>query len=167
MSSKTKIVVLHSKEVIYTAIFAVLGILLVLLLFFMFSPKKTVEKKSIEERVTTETGSRYIPGVYSSSIVLNNSVIDIEIAVDDNNINSIAIVNLDEAVSVMYPLIKPSFEEITAQIYKNQSLEGISYSDDNKYTSLVLIEAINEALSKSIISEESIDSITGEAQILE
>ncbi|MFT3982310.1 MAG: hypothetical protein QM697_00270 [Lachnospiraceae bacterium] len=167
MSSKTKIVVLHSKEVIYTAIFAVLGILLVLLLFFMFSPKKTVEKKSIEERVTTETGSRYIPGVYSSSIVLNNSVIDIEIAVDDNNINSIAIVNLDEAVSVMYPLIKPSFEEITAQIYKNQSLEGISYSDDNKYTSLVLIEAINEALNKAVISEESIDSITGEAQIFE
>lgn len=167
MSSKTKIVVLHSKEVIYTAIFAILGILLILLLFFMFSPKKTAEKKSDEEKVTLETGSRYIPGVYTSSIVLNNSVIDIEIAVDDNNINSIAIVNLNEAVSAMYPLIKPSFEEITAQIYKNQSLEGISYSDDNKYTSLVLIEAINEALGKAIIAEDSLEDITGEAEILE
>ena len=36
MSSKTRIVVFHMKEIIYTAIFAALGILLVLLLLFMF-----------------------------------------------------------------------------------------------------------------------------------
>ena len=40
MSSKTKIVVLHMKEIIYTAVFVVLGILLIVLLAFMFSPKK-------------------------------------------------------------------------------------------------------------------------------
>ena len=38
MSSKTKIVVLHMKEVIYTVVFIVLGILLILLLTFMFLP---------------------------------------------------------------------------------------------------------------------------------
>ena len=36
MSSKTKIVVLHMKEIIYTVIFAVLAIILILLLIFMF-----------------------------------------------------------------------------------------------------------------------------------
>ena len=40
MSSKTKIVVLRMKEIIYTAIFLGLGILLVLLLFIMFRPSK-------------------------------------------------------------------------------------------------------------------------------
>ena len=40
MSAKTKIVVLHMKELIYTAIFVGLGILLVVLLLFMFLPKK-------------------------------------------------------------------------------------------------------------------------------
>ena len=40
MSSKTKIVVLHMKEVIYTAIFLVLAILLIVLLFTMFGAKK-------------------------------------------------------------------------------------------------------------------------------
>ena len=39
MSSKTKIVVLHMKEIIYTTVFVVLGILLVVLLAFMFLPK--------------------------------------------------------------------------------------------------------------------------------
>lgn len=40
MSSKTKIVVLRMKEIIYTAIFIGLGIILVTLLFIMFRPKK-------------------------------------------------------------------------------------------------------------------------------
>ena len=40
MSAKTKIVVLHMKELIYTGIFAVLGILFVVLLVMMFLPDK-------------------------------------------------------------------------------------------------------------------------------
>ena len=40
MSAKTKIVVLHMKELIYTLIFAGLGILLIFLLLFMFLPGK-------------------------------------------------------------------------------------------------------------------------------
>ena len=41
MSSKTKIVVLRMKELIYTGIFVALGILLILLLVYMFAPKRT------------------------------------------------------------------------------------------------------------------------------
>ncbi len=40
MGSKTKIVVLHMKEVIYTVIFAALGILLLFLLLF-YVPSKS------------------------------------------------------------------------------------------------------------------------------
>ena len=53
MSSKTKIVVLHMKEVIYTVVFIVLGILLILLLTFMFLPngeKHTSKKPRIHAR---------------------------------------------------------------------------------------------------------------------
>lgn len=41
MSSKTKIVVLHMKELIYTGIFLLLGIVLILLLLSMFTPDET------------------------------------------------------------------------------------------------------------------------------
>ena len=44
MSSKTKIIVLHMREIIYTVVFAVLALILILLVFFMFGPKK--EEKS-------------------------------------------------------------------------------------------------------------------------
>ena len=40
MSSKTKIVVLHTKEVIYTGIFVVLAVVLAVLLFLMFGKIK-------------------------------------------------------------------------------------------------------------------------------
>ncbi len=40
MSSKTKIIVLHMREIIYTVVFAVLALILILLLFFMFGPKR-------------------------------------------------------------------------------------------------------------------------------
>ena len=36
MSAKTKIIVLHMKEVIYTGIFLLLAVILAIVLFFMF-----------------------------------------------------------------------------------------------------------------------------------
>ena len=48
MSAKTKIVVLHLKELIYTGIFAVLGILFIILLVIMFLPKDKESKKEEE-----------------------------------------------------------------------------------------------------------------------
>ena len=39
MSAKTKIVVLHMKELVYTVIFVVLAVLLILLFVFMFGSK--------------------------------------------------------------------------------------------------------------------------------
>lgn len=47
MSAKTKIVVFKAKELIYTGIFVLLGILLILLLIFMFAPSKEQDRKSV------------------------------------------------------------------------------------------------------------------------
>ena len=53
MDSKTKIVVLHTKELIYTAVFALLCILLIVLLFVMFGPGHTDKKQNISQTVYT------------------------------------------------------------------------------------------------------------------
>jgi uncharacterized protein with FMN-binding domain len=146
VSSKTKIVVLHLKELVYTAIFAVLGILLILLLIFMFLPDS-------KEKTAKET-MKYTAGVYTSSIQLNNNAIDVEVMVDDTHINSISLVNLDETTAAMYPLMQPALDNLSQQIYENQSLENISYEDDNQYTSMVLLNAIQDALDKASYKEE-------------
>lgn len=54
MKSKTKIIVLHMKEIIYTIIFAALGILLILLLILMFHPTEQ-SAKSDPQCCITET----------------------------------------------------------------------------------------------------------------
>ena len=140
MSAKTKIIVLHMKEIIYTAVFIVLGILLIILLAFMFSPK---QKDSIPSEAS------YIPGIYTSTFSLNNTHLELEVVVDDSRIKAIRFSNLDESVTTMYPLMQPTIEYIADQIYDSQSLENISYSQESPYTSKVILNAIEDALKKA------------------
>lgn len=142
MSSKTKIVVLHMKEIIYTAVFVMLGILLIILLAFMFFPK---------QKNDTSSEQRYVPGIYTSTVSLNNTNLEVEVVVDSSHINAIRFSNLDESVTTMYPLVQPTIEYIAEQIYDTQSLENISYSEDSPYTSQVILNAIEEALKKGAV----------------
>lgn len=146
MKSKTKIVVLHLKELIYTGIFAVLGILFIILLIIMFLPdKKEASRTGATPAVT------YVPGIYTTSLLLNDNVLDIQVTVDEYRINDVSIVNLDEAVATMFPLIEPAFETLSMQICEQQSTDNITYSNDNKYTSMVLLNAIKASLEKAMI----------------
>lgn len=58
-------------------------------------------------------------------------------------------VNVSEAVTTMYPLISSSLTEIASQIVQNNSTENLVFNDENKYTSIILVNAINTALSKA------------------
>ena len=140
MSAKTKIVVLHMKEMIYTLIFAGLGILLILLLIFMFLPK--------ESKKTAET-MNYVAGVYTSTIQFNDNTIDVQVVVDESRIQSVSLVNLDETVTTMYPLMEPAVQEIASQVCEKQSTDNIAYSEDNPYTSMVILNAAKSALKKA------------------
>ena len=145
MSAKTKIVVLHMKELIYTAIFVGLGILLIILLLFMFLPK--------EEEGESVPTMNYVAGVYSSSIMFHDNTVDVQVIVDENRINSVSLVNLDETVTTMYPLMEPAVESIGQQVIEKQSTEGITYNSENQYTSMVILNAIENALSKARIGQ--------------
>ena len=90
MSSKTKIVVLHMKEIIYTVLFICLGILLVALLTFMFHPKN--------KETSSSKSTSYQPGIYTSQLTLGDKELEVEVTVDENHINSIRFSNLDETV---------------------------------------------------------------------
>lgn len=140
MSAKTKIVVLHMKEIIYTAIFVVLGIILLILFAFMFFPKADSASEDVS----------YTPGVYTSSFAINNTNLEVEVSVDRTHINGIRFTNLNESVAAMYPLMQPTIESLTEQICESQSLESIDYSDENAYTSKIILKAIEEALQKSL-----------------
>lgn len=144
MSSKTKIVVLHMKEIIYTTVFVVLGILLILLLAFMFLPKK-------ENNTSREP--KYVPGIYTSTVTINSTDLEIEVALDSSHINAIRFSNLDESIATMYPLALPALESIADQICSTQSLENITLSEDTPYTSKVILKAIEDAIKKAEVTD--------------
>ncbi len=140
--SKTKIVIIQLKEIVYTAIFVGLGILLLLLLVFMFLPKN-------KDNVSTEVTPTYTAGVYTSAIVLNDTSLNLEVVVDSDHINSIRLVNIDDSMATMYPLLEPALDEITKQLYDGVDIDKVSFSDDSKYTSSLLQESIKLTLEKA------------------
>ena len=142
MSSKTKIIVLHMKEVIYTGIFLLFLVILGVLVFLMFGPGKS-------ETASSDAVSKYTPGIYRTSIRLNNNTFDVEVTVDQDQIKAVHLANLSETTSAMFPLVEPVLDSLSSQIYSSQSLENLEYSSDQKYTALMLIHAIDEAVAKA------------------
>ena len=170
MSAKTKIVVLHRKQLFYTGILAALGIGLLLLLLNLSDGDSEHAKadplpSSLGEAATSDTqegGSDqaekdltatastaiYIPGIYTTELVLGGQTAEVEVVLSADTIESIQLVNLSDAVTTMYPLLQPTFEDIREQIQTTGSVENILYSTDSKYTSLVLLEAIRNSVEK-------------------
>jgi len=161
------------KELIYTGIFAALGILFIILLIIMFMPGRDDSGSAVPSNQpgteetgeslpsdpdasssSVSTGAIYIPGVYTTELILNDQTIDVEVIVDANYISSIRLVNLNDAVTTMYPLLQPTFDTLCKQIYEKQSLEGVTYDTDSKYTSLVLLESISHSLEKATAVSE-------------
>lgn len=131
------------KEIIYTAIFVGLGILLLILLVIMFVPKDE------DSQANADDVAKYKAGVYNSQIALNNATLNLEVIIDRDQIKSVRFVNLDDSVTTSYPLIEPAMNYIREQIENNVPIEDIVLKDDSKYTQTVILDKINEALEKA------------------
>lgn len=91
----------------------------------------------------------YADGIYTSQVQLGDTTVNLEVQIDENRIKSIQFLNLDESVTTMYPLVQPSLEYISRQLYEGQSLEDIVIDDKSKYTQAMLIGGIKSALEKA------------------
>ena len=147
MSGKTKIVVLKLKELICAGVFLALAILAVILLVITSGSEKDSTSKE-----SSDTSALYVPGIYTTAMMLNGSHVELAVTVDETAILSIDLQNIDETVSVMYPLMEPALEELAAQIIEHQSIDAVEYSSDNIYTSTVLLNAITAALNQAKVN---------------
>lgn len=149
MSGKTKIVVLKLKELICAGIFLALAILAIILFIITSGANKAPAANE-----PSDTSALYIPGTYTTAMVLNGSNVELAVTVDETAILSIDLQNMDETVSVMYPLMEPALEELSSQIIEKQSIDAIEYSSDNLYTSTILLNAITASLNQAKVGEE-------------
>ena len=184
MSANTKIVVLRRKELLYTGIFAALGVLFLILLLMLLLPEKDSDTSSGAPDGTTETAmpdnvadlgrssqfsqaedvstgavadtsmeaasaNTYIPGIYTTELVLGSETVNVEVIVNDHAITSLSLANPDENLTTMYPLLEPTMDSLSEQICETQDLSQVTYSSESRYTSLVLLEAIKASLEKA------------------
>lgn len=208
MSANTKIVVLRRKELLYTGIFAALGVLFVILLLMLLLPGKdtaasygtpdfpdgtaetampdnvadlgrssqfsTAEDAStgasaytgavdnagavldnasgaVLDNVSGSVGTdnTYIPGIYTTELILGSETANVEVIVNDHAITSVSLANPSETLTTMYPLLEPTMESLNDQLCEMQDPSQVTYSAETRYTSLVLLEAVKASLEKA------------------
>lgn len=202
MSANTKIVVLRRKELLYTGIFAALGVLFVILLLMLLLPGKGADTSSgtpdspdgtaetampdnvadlgrssqfsDAEDVSTGTDAvagadavadagavldsasgpvgtdnTYIPGIYTTELILGSETANVEVIVNDHAITSVSLANPSETLTTMYPLLEPTMESLNDQLCEMQDPGQVTYSAETRYTSLVLLEAVKASLEKA------------------
>ena len=132
------------KEIIYTAIFIGLGLLLIALLLIMFRPGRKTQSAS----APAAAGISYLPGMYSSTLTLGSQAVNVEVTVDST---SVTCRPLSDSIETMYPLLSSSASHLSEQIVSTQSLENLSFESGSQYTSQALLNVIHTALAKAIL----------------
>jgi len=163
MNSKTKIIVIRMRWLLIGGI-TFLALLIGVVLFIIASANDSGSSSSKNNRNDSKGNNNpakttasenithtYTPGVYSASITLNGNPVDIQVTVDKNNINSIDLIHVSDAVTTMYPLLQTNFDEISKSVIETGSTQNITYSSDNKYTATMLLNAIQSALDKCTV----------------
>ena len=150
--AKTRIIVLKLKKLLRIAIPVLLGIILLIFILAFFFANNELQKHTPSEPVTP-TMTTYRAGVYNSVIALNDSVLNLEVIVDTDHINSVRLVNLDEATSAMYPLMEPAAADISTQLAAGTALEDVTLSESSKYTQTLRLEGIKKTLEMAVAEE--------------
>ncbi len=147
----TKIFVLQLRELVKSSIFIVIGIVLLVMLVFFFIPKDNIKKPADEQRTAINLASNavFVPGTYTTEILLHNSPIKVNVTVTEDKIVSVEFKDSVGLANNLYPLFTSTMETIAGDIVKNQSAEAVRNAD-NSMTSQVLIDAVRVSLQKAV-----------------
>jgi len=140
---KSRFVVLQMKDIVRTGIFVIIGLVLLIVLIWAIMPRGS----------GTDVGARaFIPGTYTSYIIIHNSPIGVSVTVDENKIIDIALSDMAESQEVFYPLIRPTMATLSAEVIDRQTT-NIEAPAEAAITSRILLDAINNALMQASAGE--------------
>ena len=109
----------------------------------MFWPDGKDENKEQADNGKTAV---YEAGVYSKQMTVGDSVINLQVVLDEEQVKSVEMINLDDTVSAMYPLMKPSVESISNQLASGVSLDEVVLSDEGQYTEKMILNEVDSVL---------------------
>lgn len=150
---QTKILVLRKNRLFVGLVLLAIAVLLVFLLTRLNGKPSASHsgdgRASVDEYYRTE--ATYRAGVYTCGISLNDTILSLEIVLDKDHINSMRLINLEESVATMYPLMEPALNALSEQLTGGVAPADVVLSEDTKYTQLLLMEVINQTLAKAAV----------------
>jgi len=143
----TKFFVLQMKDLIKIGAIVLLGILLIILAVAFLAPGR-------RDRTQEMPGAYdiFVPGTYTSTIVLNNKPVEVRVTVSETEILYVYMSDMAEIQRVFYPLFEPRMYDLAGEILMNQSAY-IAPSTDYPVTTGILHEAVKAALNMAMIEE--------------
>ena len=137
--SKTKFMVIKFRELLKTAAFAILGVVIIIALIYFLVPKGN------------KTAS-YTPGTYTSKISFDNETINVEVSVNASKIKSVKLIYDGDTVPVFYPLFESVAEDIGKEIVKKQTFE-VSVPREAPVTGQLILDAVKNSVTMASASK--------------
>lgn len=132
----SKFMVIKLKELIKTAVFAILGVvILVGLIWFFLGMREDNE-------------AMYRDGIYHTQVTLGEEKAMVSVTIADGLIADVELSDLSETATVFYPLMESAAEEVCQEVVKTQSLE-ISVSKGNAYSAGEVLQAVAKGLEQA------------------
>lgn len=133
----TKFVVVKARELVKTAVFAILGVIIIvgLITFFLHMGDD-------------ENTGMYRDGTYYGEMETGGEVTEIAVVIQNGEIADVSVEETTEAVAVFYPLLETAVEEVGQRIVESQSLTA-EVSPENAYSAQLVLDAVAECLEKA------------------
>ena len=133
----TKFVVVKAKEVVKTAVFAVLGVIIIvgLITFFLNMGKD-------------EDTGLYRDGTYYGEMNVGEKTAEIAVTVKNGEIADVSMEEAGETVAAFYPLLETAAEEVGRKVVATQSLT-IEVDPENAHSAQLVLNAIAEGLEQA------------------
>ena len=133
----TKFVVVKAKELIKTAVFAVLGVIILVGLITFFLHMGDEENTGV-----------YRDGTYYGEMELGGEITEIAVEIKNGEIADVSMEEPAEAVAVFYPLLETAAEEVGQAVVATQSLT-VEVAPENAHSAQLVLDTIAECLQQA------------------
>ncbi|MCD8036258.1 MAG: hypothetical protein LUE88_02600 [Clostridiales bacterium] len=132
--SKTKFMVIRLKELIKTAVFAVIGAAVIIALIITLVPKNS--------------DAKYKSGTYTTNVTLGSETAKVSMTFSEQEITDVSFIPTSSTLTAFYPLAQTTADEICAQILSSQTT-SIELASDSAVTGEIILDAANECIDRA------------------
>ena len=95
-----------------------------------------------------ESKATYAPGTYTAEIILQGTPINVEVTVSKNQIENVALSNLNQSQEVFYPSFSSCIAEVSKEVVANQSTD-FPRSSAYPVSEDIILQAVDKALAQA------------------